>query len=768
MTVAVTTTVAVRPAFILHFLTEEENYVRVLKPLLQGRARILLSNVRPTAVFELALAAKEKGITQVATSSPKLLQLLLGQKGDGLPSVSDYAGSLFHRAGCDFLILPPLDWSVTVPYGKHLFKRLFNKFMEPNSWLAQPAFEAQWSIFTPPQYTDVFEAAATCTFMSCDIETARSGDRIITCVGFTFVHIDAESGSYTTQTVVVPGDSVYNITVVRQILDLPQPKVFQNGKYDIAYLLRYNCPVRNYAFDTINLFHSWYSELPKDLGFIPLYLLRDWIFHKDEANTGDLFEYYRYNAKDSFVTALSFLALLQELPEWAVRNFLMEFPTVFPCVLSEATGIRCDIPEMKRLREQTETVFTGEKRRLEAMVAAPGFNPGSPKQVGQLFQILGCGDIKGTGKIEIDKASARHPLNRRIFKSITRYREDRKLYGTYLSEDKLWNGRVYYALNPHGTDTGRNASKESHFWCGLQIQNIPRDRKDIQIKSMFIPDPGFLFGEADLEQAEARDTAYLSGDLRLIATVDDATRDYHGTNASAFFGIPYEKIVHSHKVIDQDGNFLRWVHETLDKAIRDLAKRTNHGANYNMGASVMLDTMGIENVIRARKLLGLPQSWSLLHVCEFLLQKFAETYPVVKGDWYDKVKNDVDTRHMLVGPTGWTRYCFGSPSKNKRDLNRYVAHPPQSLNAMVLNKAFLRVFYDVWMPNQQDFKLLAQIHDSIFFQYREGRQDLAFAVKRLMEIPVQVRDTFGIERTLLVPAALKGEGTRWSELHGME
>jgi hypothetical protein len=44
----------------------------------------------------------------------------------------------------------------------------------------------------------------------------------------------------------------------------------------------------------------------------------------------------------------------------------------------------------------------------------------------------------------------------------------------------------------------------------------------------------------------------------------------------------------------------------IAKDLRDLSKRTNHGANYNMGGSVMLDTMGPKRVAQAKLVLKLP------------------------------------------------------------------------------------------------------------------------------------------------------------------
>jgi len=116
------------------------------------------------------------------------------------------------------------------------------------------------------------------------------------------------------------------------------------------------------------------------------------------------------------------------------------------------------------------------------------------------------------------------------------------------------------------------------------------------------------------------------------------------------------------------------------------------------------------------------------------------------------------------------RYCFSDPEKDKRALNAYVAHAPQSLNAMTLNRAFQAVFYDIAIhpKHRNNFRLLAQIHDSILFQFRVGHEYLMEEVKRRMEIPVTVVGYDGKTRTFTVPAAIKagkaGLGAlRWSE-----
>jgi hypothetical protein len=83
---------------------------------------------------------------------------------------------------------------------------------------------------------------------------------------------------------------------------------------------------------------------------------------------------------------------------------------------------------------------------------------------------------------------------------------------------------------------------------------------------------------------------------------------------------------------------------------------------------------------------------------------------------------------------------------------------------MQLNTAYLAVFLRVALQEPVDFKLGPQIHDSILFQYRIGRQDLLWKVADCMRVPIEVVDTFGKKRTLVVPTDVKGEATRWSKI----
>lgn len=772
----------------------DKNFLTALKPCV-GMASCAVILETPTTFTELAAVMKAKHATGVITTSHQLLTKLVDVSSTkrAKPSIDNYAGSLFKLPNThdgEVVVIHPLEQLITVPYGSFTTSRYISKLTEPDKWL--PTTKFNWSLFNEATFSEVLARFQTAEAIATDIET-YSNPPSIRCVGYTALYFSKQTG-WSSESYVIPCDSMYALACIRTLNALPAAKIFQNGKYDISYLQSYNAAPINYLWDTAEFFHSWYSELPKDLATLNSFFVRDSMYWKDLADSSDLHQYYLYNAKDTWATANVFLAWMLEAPQWAKNNYANTFPLQFPCHLSEMTGIARDEDEMEIARAGALSDISSKRARLEVLTATPGFNPNSPKQVLQLLTILGCKDITSTEEKDLKKAALRHPINSKIINLILDVRGDRKLIGTYLrtnadatsqnpkgnkefyghlrqhhpvtgTEGRRKQGRILYSLNPHGTDTGRLASKEHHFWCGLQIQNIPRG---IAVKRTLVADNGFVIAECDLEQAESRDTAHIAGDESLIAATT-GSKDFHSFNASSFFGVSYDSIYDSA------------TGKTKDKAIRDLAKRVNHGASYNMGPMVLVDTMGEDKIREAQKLLGLPKFWTLKQVAEHLLGAFHKTYPDISKTYYTGVTAEVLTTGMITSkavhdveyqasPQGLIRYCFGKPSKSKQALNAYVAHCPQSLNAMTLNRAYMKVFYEIAMhPNySKDFKLLAQIHDSILFLFREGRKDIAELVKAAMQIPVTVQGYDKKKRTFTVPAAIKAgkdfNSRRWSTI----
>lgn len=772
---------------LLHLGTQEENPVD--NPWVPHKLQGLTAGMQvawkqkltpPDTVRELELQCLSAKVDGVVCTNQLFMEKLLYQQPDFTPpsgnkklSLDDYQGSLLFtpREQIPVVVINPLTNLNTVPHATPAAKRFISKIAQPGKWYAATKFV--WGVADPSSIDAVYRRMQKgAALIGVDIETIVDDPlRRISCITFCAYYAD----SHTTESVVIPFTDMFWWEWVRKFCDLPNPKVFQGGTYDNLYLLRWGCPVRNWLHDTYHLFHSMFSEYPKRLDFVAAYAIRNIRYWKDDGKTGNLQDYYRYNALDGWATVNSYLSLLSAAEPYAHTNYVQEFPLVFPSLTCEIEGVAVDPEMFDEVAKQTEKDIEQETKIFQKMIAAPGFNVNSPPQKLKLFEVLGLRKFdsiagKWIGLTSSDKANmlrakASSAFNERILTKMTDIIEDRKLMSNYLVKEKIWHGRIYYRIDPGKTDTGRLASTASSYWTGFQIQNVPRG---ISVKQFIVSDPGWLLAEIDKAQSEARCVGYLAGETKLIEVVE-GPNDYHAWNAQAFFGVPYETV------------YSNEFHKTINKDLRDLSKRTNHGANYNMGAGVMLDTMGPKYVSKAKVLLRV--SGSLRQVCQFLLNRYAETYPRVKGDWYDSVVKEIQLTGKLVSPSGRTRVFFGKPWNNKRDLNAAIAHGPQSLSVDLINEewynAWRAQFYGefhqldyftrerklVVLDFRGKFRLKAQIHDSIFFQYDKRFPNIPELVRDVIMVSrIPVRGSDGITRTMFIPSDISAGKRRWSDL----
>lgn len=132
-------------------------------------------------------------------------------------------------------------------------------------------------VIISPELSDIEEWTANLfrsppPVLSCDIET-KGGE--ITSIGF---------GTARDAALVIPfvlvgettfrsywrsaSDELAAWKFVRRILATPCKKLFQNGLYDIQWLLRRQCTIRGASEDTMLLHHAIHPEMRKGLGFL--------------------------------------------------------------------------------------------------------------------------------------------------------------------------------------------------------------------------------------------------------------------------------------------------------------------------------------------------------------------------------------------------------------------------------------------------------------------------------------------------------------------
>lgn len=727
------------------------NHVPSYLSLVSEYCQIVLCDQPVQTLGSLKILMQLKRCTHVVTTELRAIKLFYPMV-EG--TATENIGCQYTALGMTITLIPPLQQMHTTPEGKFLLKHFTRKLCRPAEFVTRNVFDM---FFVEPQNLQrTWEEINAAWLCAVDIETIKEPMRRMTSIAYTYV---TNNGVIRTAVIPhTPDNFPFCLDATRRLNATDSAKITQNGMYDNLYFIMFNAPLRNWRYDTYHLMHSLFPELPKTLHFIAAFTITNYQFWKDESKT----DLYGYNGKDTHNTLWAFLGLLTYIKHnrdfYALKNYAEEFANCVPCLSCDLEGMLIDEEERIKVRTIAEQKQKEAQDALEALIGQP-INCSSPKQVKTL---LGLFDpkLEGTDEKELTRSGERSPLVKVLADKILEVRGQRKAISTYFDVE-LWQGRLFYHLDPGGTETSRFASKASGFWCGTQIQNIPP-----YARSMCVFEEGWIAGAVDKSQSEAYCTGYLARDTNLKHTVNTSP-DFHSQNASLFFGTPFEEI---YDAVNK---------KTLNKALRTLAKRVNHGANYNMGAFVLLTTMGTPAVMEARRLLAaliipymiakypkfLASGRRLEHihpidVCEFLLARFDKTYPRVRGAFQQEIINEVRTTGHISLPTGHTRRTFLKPWDSKPHLNACVASKPQGLSVQLVNKSFRRCYWQLQHGKYAGaFRLKAQVHDEVIFIAKPEIFDQALQdVHDTMIIPIQIHNDI-----MKIPSSTIS-GTRWSQL----
>ncbi len=216
----------------------------------------------------------------------------------------------------------------------------------------------------------------------------------------------------------------------------------------------------------------------------------------------------------------------------------VEEPLVKILMDMEREGVRIDVDALKAHGRELDREILGITQGILAY-AEPGFNPDSPRQLGDLlFGKLGLegGKKTASGQFSTDektlsKIAEAHP----IVPLVLEYRACTKLKSTYV--DKLpalidENGRVHTTYAQAFTETGRLSSSDPN------LQNIPiRTERGRLIRSAFVPrDANHVLVSADYSQIELRIMAAMSGDAAMLEAFRNG-EDIHRDTASRVYDV---------------------------------------------------------------------------------------------------------------------------------------------------------------------------------------------------------------------------------------
>lgn len=704
-----------------------------------------------------------------------------GKLYQGNVTYGNLIGCSYIHNNIHIICLPTIGLINSSRVGKFLLTRLLQKFSNPDSFM--PDIRKRYSHVAKQNSNEYNNALALLMgthytgfvpkFMTVDLETLpevgyKLGDEtryvsaVINVVGWSIVGtvegLDS-ARSHVIYTFTSDFTHKWHYDLVKTILESDVPKVFSNGMYDASYFYRWRIVPKNYMWDT----EYWLrSTVPEFSGYFnlqsqsTLYTLTSQ-YWKTGLDAKTRKEFLEYCGNDCHNTAVIALAQITSISKQNFRNFIIGFSRIPYCLASTLTGMPVNETKIDDLRkEYSDKVFKLDEKARRVFGCKPSQDQKIKEALQKLCNMLHKLDvmpktvITSTGKEVLRDLSYKSPILAHYIKIITEYRRNTKWLETYINVklfSKTDNGAkisepseklFLWTLFPFGTKSGRMSSKGSPFWCGNSAHTLPKE-----MRKMFKAPKNSVLFSTDAPQSETRVTAYAAQCETLRARVEGEL-DFHMLQASAFFGILYEEVTDD---------------------LRNIGKRVNHGANYNMGDYVMLITMGIELVMQARSLLKLDHLQKLTQVTAYLLNQFAKAYPEVKIDWVIKLVQEVLlTGRIMCTVSGYAPLILGDPIRLKSDLNNIISIIPQSTSAYISIKASIRLF-NAWLYDKSGVFPLLQIHDE---NVCTCNQDMSMVyvdglVEKLCSNAYKMR--WGIDyKTMVIPVGEVVVGKTWDAL----
>ncbi|EKV26882.1 DNA polymerase I [Caenispirillum salinarum AK4] len=389
----------------------------------------------------------------------------------------------------------------------------------------------------------------------------------------------------------------------------------------------------------------------------------------------------------------------------------------------EAAGIKVDSVELRRLSDDLGSRMRELEVKIHAL-AGEEFNPGSPKQLGEILfgkMSLPGGKKSKTGAYSTSAdileqlAAQGHDLPARVLD----WRQVQKLKSTYadslVNQIRARTGRVHTNYSQTATSTGRLSSQEPN------LQNIPiRTEEGRKIRRAFVAEQGCKLISADYSQIELRLVAHVAD----IAALKEAFRegqDIHAITASQVFGVPVEG---------------------MDPMIRRRAKAINFGIIYGISPFGLAAQLGIDR--------GEAKAY---------IDAYFDRFPEIRA-YMDETKAFAKTHGFVRTPFG--RKCW-TPGISDRNPNMRgfaeraaINAPIQGGAADIIKRAMIRVPAALTDAGLET-KMLLQVHDELVFEAPEAEAERAVAViKAVMEGAAELSVPLEVEA---------GIADTWAEAH---
>jgi len=607
--------------------------------------------------------------------------------------------------------------------------------------------------------------------LSFDIETRRGH---IACAGVSWTRFDAicipfmcverSSGFWGEAEEATLVDLLYRCLTHRNA-----SVIGQNILYDSQYTWRHWHFVPRVTQDTMISQHAVFSDQPKSLAHLASLYCDYYVYWKDEgknwdANLGED-QLWNYNCQDCVYTyevADTLRSIVEKMELGPVHTAQQQM--FWPVLKAMQLGIRVDTAKRSELTAEVQEEIAKREQFIYDTLGHD-FNVNSHVQMKKLFyddlklpvqMTRAKKGVAGHATLNdeaMQRLADREPLIRPLVSAIADIRTLGIFLGNFLSAPLDTDGRMRCAYNIGGSASGASAPKtyrlsssEYAFGSGTNLQNIPSEKsKSVakaaartglsflgdpygfpNIRSMFIPDPGYIWFDGDLDRADLQVVAWEADDEMLKSALRMGA-DIHLMNAFVLQGKdppPLEELVENHDRYRD--------HRGPRKALREFSKTFCHGTNYGGSARTMAANTGrtVHEVDRAQHI------WFGAH-------------PGIK-QWHDRIKQQVTKYHFVQNTFGYQWRIFGRVDSI---IPEAIAWIPQSTVSIVINKIWLAIYNQV-----PEVQVLAQVHDSLNGQFPKSMiQSTPHKIMEASRVVVPYPDP------LVIPFNLKFSTTSWGQ-----
>lgn len=502
----------------------------------------------------------------------------------------------------------------------------------------------------------------------------------------------------------------------------------QNIQFDVTRLENYGFRFPRIDFDTMLAHHLLYPEFDHDLGFIVSCYTNE-PYYKHESSTN----LWEYNCKDAACTYECYVGLKAELVKYEQLQYFYDhvMSLIRPIMRMQDAGFVIDKQGLEATRARMELEREYLQLQLERVVGFDINVKSGPDLRRLLHDTLRLPRLKltrtglpATDEDTLRKLSYDHPTHAHLFKQILDVRERRTMLSGFLSMQTGVDGRYKANYLIHGTKSGRLSSRGRG--SGPQLQNIP-----MRARKMFVAAPGMVLIQGDLKRAEAMFVAFDSQSPVLQKLYTDPLINPYCEFATRTL----------HKVVTKS-----------DEVLYKTFKTVTHASNYGMAWKKLIIILRLAGVnIDDIEVRGL---WGAKKKAEFLIESYHGLAPELRDYWYPRIRSIVRATRCIHDAFGRRRLFL---DRMDEDLFRKAyAQRPQSSIVSVTNRGVRELV-------AQDYRVLAQVHDSIVVEVPEEDSWAALLdLEQAMSTPVE---TWG--GTITIPVELK-VGYNWGDLYEVD